>query len=42
MEERLMNELNVPVRIASDPLLTIALGGQRAIQDADLLERITL
>ncbi len=42
MEERLMSELNVPVRIATDPLLTIALGGQRAIQDADLLERITL
>jgi rod shape-determining protein MreB and related proteins len=39
---RLQNELGIPVRIAEDPLLAIARGGQKSLGDSHLLSRIEL
>ena len=42
IDRRLEAELKVPVRIAEDPLLAIARGGERSIRDPELLARIAL
>lgn len=42
LDERLRQELKIPVRIAEDPLLTIAKGGEAIIADSHLLERVEL
>lgn len=40
--ERLSQEIGLHVRVASEPLLAIARGGERAIQSDQLLSRITI
>lgn len=42
LDQRLSQELQIPVRIAEEPLTAIARGGEQAIQDAHLLSRITI
>src|SRR5690606_20624205 len=42
LDRRLSQELGIPVHIAHEPLLAIARGGQKAIQDPELLQRIAL
>jgi rod shape-determining protein MreB len=42
LDERLAAELGIPVRIANEPLQTIAQGGERIIGDPGLLERVML
>lgn len=39
---RLQNEIRLPVRIADDPLTTIARGGEKLLSDGELLEKIRL
>lgn len=39
---RIQNEVRLPVRIASDPLTTIARGGEQVLNDPELLEKIQL
>jgi rod shape-determining protein MreB and related proteins len=39
---RLQNEVRLPVKIAPNPLLTIALGGEMVLSDPDLLDKIAL
>ena len=39
---RLQNEVRLPVRIAQDPLTTIARGGEKILNDPELLEKIRL
>lgn len=42
LDQRLRHELKIPVRIADQPLLAIARGGERVIKDARLLEEIAI
>jgi rod shape-determining protein MreB len=42
LDERLEKELSIPVRVAEEPLLTIAHGGEQAIKDPDLLNKIVI
>ncbi|GIL17391.1 MAG: rod shape-determining protein [Oligoflexia bacterium] len=42
LDIRLENEIRLPVRIAESPLLAIARGGEKALSDPDLLEKIRL
>jgi rod shape-determining protein MreB len=42
IDQRLSRELQVPVRVAQDPLLAIARGGHRTLCEPELLERIAL
>lgn len=42
LDKRLSRELQIPVQIAEDPLLAIAHGGMRALQDGEMLERIAI
>lgn len=42
IDQRLQNEIRLPVRIASEPLLAIARGGEMVLSDPELLEKITL
>lgn len=42
LDLRLQNEVRLPVRIADDPLLTIARGGEKVLYDPELLEKIQL
>ncbi len=42
LDKRLEQELGIPVRIASEPLQTIAQGGGKIIGDPRLLERVVL
>lgn len=39
---RLQNEVRLPVRIAENPLTTIARGGEKVLDDPELLEKIQL
>lgn len=39
---RIQNEVRLPVRIAPDPLTTIARGGEKVLEDPELLEKIQL
>lgn len=39
---RIQNEVRLPVRIAPDPLTTIAHGGEKVLEDPDLLDKIQL
>jgi rod shape-determining protein MreB len=39
---RIQNEVRLPVRIADDPLTTIARGGEKVLDDPELLEKIHL
>ncbi|PWU17182.1 MAG: rod shape-determining protein [Bdellovibrio sp.] len=42
LDLRIQNEVRLPVRIAHDPLLTIARGGEKLLSDPDLLDKIQL
>lgn len=42
LDLRLANEIRLPVRVAEQPLLTIALGGEKILSDPELLEKIQL
>lgn len=42
LDLRIQNEVRLPVRIAADPLLTIARGGEMVLDDPELLEKIQL
>lgn len=42
MDLRLQNEIRLPVKIATNPLLTIAKGGELVLSDPELLEKIQL
>ena len=42
LDLRLQNEVRLPVRIAFEPLLTIARGGEKLLDDPELLEKIQL
>lgn len=39
---RLQNEIRLPVKVANDPLTTMARGGEMVLADPDLLEKIRL
>lgn len=39
---RIQNEVRLPVRIAHDPLTTIAKGGEQVLEDPELLDKIQL
>jgi rod shape-determining protein MreB len=39
---RIQNEVRLPVQIASEPLTTIALGGEKVLNDPELLNKIRL
>lgn len=39
---RIQNEVRLPVRIAPDPLTTIARGGEKVLEDPELLDKIQL
>ncbi len=42
LDLRLQNEVRLPIRIAQNPLITIALGGEMILRDPELLEKIQL
>ena len=42
LDLRLQNEIHLPVRVAHDPLLTIAKGGELILSDPELLDKIQL
>ena len=42
LPERIENEIRIPVRVAQDPLLAIARGGEKVLSDPELLEKIRL
>jgi rod shape-determining protein MreB len=42
LDLRIQNEVRLPVRIAENPLTTIARGGEMVLNDPDLLEKIQL
>lgn len=42
LDKRIAKEVKIPVRIADNPLITIAIGGEKLLNDADLLERVQL
>ena len=42
LDLRIQNEVRLPVRIAENPLLTIAKGGEMVLDDPELLEKIAL
>lgn len=42
LDVRLENEIRLPVKIAQNPLLAIALGGEKVLEDPELLEKIQL
>jgi rod shape-determining protein MreB len=42
LDLRIQNEVRLPVRIAENPLLTIAKGGEMVLDDPELLEKIQL
>lgn len=42
LDVRLQNEVRLPVKVAQDPLLTIAKGGEKVLDDVELLEKIQI
>lgn len=42
LDERLRKEVKVPIRIAEDPLLTIAKGGEKIIADREFLNKVMI
>jgi rod shape-determining protein MreB len=42
LDLRLQNEVRLPIRIAQNPLITIAIGGEMILRDPELLEKIQL
>lgn len=42
LDHRIQKEIKVPVRRAQDPLITMALGGEKLLNNLELLERIRL
>lgn len=42
LDHRIQKEIKVPVRRAKDPLITMALGGEKLLNNYELLERIRL
>lgn len=42
LDLRLQNEIRLPVRIATNPLIAIAKGGEMVLEDPDLLDKIQL
>lgn len=42
LDLRLRNELRLPVRIAENPLIAIARGGEKVLEDPELLDKIQL
>lgn len=42
LDLRISNEVRLPVRLAEDPLLSLALGGEKVLHDPDLLDKIQL
>jgi rod shape-determining protein MreB and related proteins len=42
LDLRIQNEVRLPVRIAENPLIAIARGGEKVLNDPELLEKIQL
>jgi rod shape-determining protein MreB and related proteins len=42
LDLRIQNEIRLPVRVADNPLTTIARGGEMLLEDQDLLNKIRL
>jgi rod shape-determining protein MreB len=42
LDVRLQNEVRLPVKVAHEPLLTIAKGGEKVLDDVELLEKIQI
>lgn len=42
LDERLRREVKVPIQLATDPLLTIAKGGEKIIADREFLNRVMI
>ncbi|MCX7977678.1 MAG: rod shape-determining protein [Bdellovibrionaceae bacterium] len=42
LDLRIKNEIRIPTRVANNPLMTIAQGGLKVLEDPELLERIQL
>lgn len=42
LDLRISNEIRLPVRLAEDPLLSLAMGGEKVLHDPELLDKIQL